>query len=95
MMGYAGSRDYVGTPQSPQKTPHMSTHPTEDPLARVLCGLLVTSISSQPTQNSYERVVVSFSVGCVDRGVGSSAKTVLGPYVIPRPSSAYPVIYIY
>ena len=36
MTGYAGSRDYVGTSQSPQKTPHRFTHPTEkqdsDPL---------------------------------------------------------------
>ena len=29
MTEYAGSPDYVGTPQSPQKTPHRSTHPTE------------------------------------------------------------------
>ena len=35
MTGYAlrrrraGSRDYVGTPQSPQRAPHISTHPTE------------------------------------------------------------------
>ena len=29
MTGYAGSRDYVGTPQSPQKTSHISTFPTE------------------------------------------------------------------
>ena len=29
MTRYAGSRDYVGTPQSPQKTPHRSKHPTE------------------------------------------------------------------
>ena len=29
MTGYAGSQDYVGTQQSPQKTPHRSTHPTE------------------------------------------------------------------
>ena len=28
MTGYAGSRDYVGNLQSPQRTPHRSTHPT-------------------------------------------------------------------
>ena len=53
--GYAGSRDYVGTPQSPQKTSHQFTHAAEkqtpDPLA----------------QNSCERIGVCFSVGCVDR----------------------------
>ena len=71
MTGYAGSRDYVGIPQSSQKISHISTHPTEkidsDPLARVLCGLLVTSNSTQPAQNSCERVGVCFLVGCVDR----------------------------
>ena len=28
MMGYAGSWDYEGIPQSPQKTTHLSTYPT-------------------------------------------------------------------
>ena len=29
MTGYAGSRDYTGNLQSPWRTPHRSTHPTE------------------------------------------------------------------
>ena len=36
MTGYSGSRDYEGNLQSPWRTPHRSTHPTEkqdsDPL---------------------------------------------------------------
>ena len=68
MTGYAGSQDYVGTPLSPEKTPHRSTHPTEKQTPtlsqKVLCGLLVTS------QNSCERVGVCSSVGCIDRCEG-------------------------
>ena len=46
MTGYAESQDYVGTSQSPQKTPNWSTHPTEKQTPnlslRVLYGLLTT-----------------------------------------------------
>ena len=59
-------RDYVGTPQSPQRTPqspcrgphvypHISLKTDSDPLARNLCGLLITSNCSQPAQISCER----------------------------------------
>ena len=61
MTGYFGSRYHVGTPQSPKKTPHIPLK-ISDPLARVLCGLLITSNSLQPAQNYCERVVVCFSV---------------------------------
>ena len=47
---------------------HSSHRKTDsDPLAIVLCGILITSNGSQPAQNSYERVGVCFSVECVDR----------------------------
>ena len=69
LTGYAGYRDYVGTPQPPQKTPHRSTHPTEKQTPtlspRVPCELLVVQNSSQPAQNSCERV----GVFCGNSGV--------------------------
>ena len=52
MTGYAGSRDYVGTPQSKQKTPHISTHPTEKQtptLSQDICaGYLLLQIVRNP-----------------------------------------------
>ena len=89
MMGYAGSRDYVGTPQSPQKIQYISTHPTKKQTPTlslwVLCGLLVTSNSSQPAQNSCERVGVCFSLGCVDMcGPWGLLWRLPGPYVNPE-----------
>ena len=55
MTGYAGSRDYVWTPQSPQKTPHRSRHPTEKQSPTFLQELcagceLFKAIQVPPTQ---------------------------------------------
>ena len=68
MTGYAGSWDYVRTPQSPQKAPHI-------PLKNRFrlpwkSSVRVPSNSSQHAQNSCERVGLCFSVGYVWIGVG-------------------------
>ena len=60
-----------------------------DPLASVLCGLSITTNCSQPTQNSYERVGVYFSVGYTDM-----REVFHGDFVFPTQSRdpAYTVI---
>ena len=54
MTGYAGSQDYGGTSQSPQKTPYRSTHPTEkqdsDPLLADSDPLVASSVHRTPAQ---------------------------------------------
>ena len=56
MTGYAGSRDYVGNLQSPWRTPHRSTHPTEkqdsDPLVADSDLRVASSVHRTPAQNS-------------------------------------------
>ena len=59
MTGYAGSRDYVGTSQSPQKTPHCSVHSTHTERG----SESATRGSESATRGSES----SFSLGCVDR----------------------------
>ena len=39
MTGYAGSRDYVGTPQCPQRTRHISTYPTQKQISYEWVGV--------------------------------------------------------
>ena len=74
MTGYAGSWDYVETTQFPQKTPHIPLKTVPDPSHNSSVRVTFTSNSSQPAENSYERVGVWFSVGYVDR-VRSSAES--------------------
>ena len=79
---YAVSRDYVGTPKSPQKTPHISIHPTEKQAPtlslRVLCGLLITSFATRTE-------LATRGSESVFRMCGSMWGLLRGPYVIPRP----------
>ena len=88
--GYAGFRDYLGTQQSPQKTQHISTHPTENRLgpSRKI-SVRVTYYFKEfanSLQNSCKRVGVCFSVGCVDRcSVDSSADC--GPGSLRNPET--------
>ena len=50
----------------------------------ILCGLLITSNSLLPAQNSCERVGVCFFSGMCG-SVWGLLRTLRGPYVIPRP----------
>ena len=78
MTGYSGSRDYVETTQSPQKTTHRSTHSTEkqdsDPV-------VVTSVWVQVFN---ERVGVLFFSGMCG-SVWGLLRRLLGLYIISRP----------
>ena len=92
MSGYAWSRDYVRISQSPQKTPHGSTHPKEKQTPtlslRVLCGLLITSNpsnSSQPAQNSQWEGWSHVFQWDESISVQGLLRRLRGPYVIPRP----------
>ena len=70
MTGFTGSRDYVGTPQSPQKTPHISTlRPSR---CWFCAGCELFEVTSNPHITRNERVGVSFFSGI---GVGYSAET--------------------
>ena len=65
--GYAGSRDYVVTLQSPQKTPHIPLKNRLQPSRKSSLRVTCYSKSSQPAHDSSKRVRVCFSVWCMDR----------------------------
>ena len=79
MTGYAGSQDYEGTSQSPQKTPHQSTYPTEKqdsvPLVADSYPFVANSVwvfCAQNSQREGRSLVFQWDVWI---GVGSSAET--------------------
>ena len=82
MTGYAGSRDFVGSPQSPQKTPHRSTHPTEKQTPtlsqEIFAGFELFEVTR--TELLREGRSLFFSVMC-----GYVWGLLRGPYVISRP----------
>ena len=67
MTGYARSRDYVGTSQSPKKIPHI---PLKNRLQPSHCEFCASYLLLQIVRNLHrtcnKRVGVCFSVGCVD-----------------------------
>ena len=93
MSGYAGSRDYVGTSQSPQKTTHRTTHHTEkqtrlysDPLVAG-CELFRIEIISTRIEIATRGSESVFSGMC--GSLWGLLRRLRGPYVIPK--MAYPV----
>ena len=81
--GYAGFRDYVGTPQSPQKTPHRST-PTDRPtLSQEFCaGCELFEVTITRTELLREGRSRFFSGMC--GYVWGLLWRLRGPYVISR-----------
>ena len=84
----AGSQDYLGTPQSPLKTRHISTHPTKKQAPTLSQELRAGYLFLQIVRNPH-RILARGSDLFVSGMCGSVwglLWRLQGPYVFPRPT---------